>query len=279
MVTDSQAMGGVAAATGFARLRTELDAVLCMWQRDMTRFLRERERVFGALAQPLLFWLVIGTGIGATFEPKGAAAGFSYLAFMFPGIIALTLLFTSIFSTISVIADREHGFLREILASPAARTSIVAGKIAAGSTLAVLEGLLLLVFAPFAGLGFGILGAVQLFLAMAAISSGLTGLGLMIAWRMRSTQGFHVIMNFLMIPMWLLSGAVFPAAGAPAPLQVLMYLNPLTYGTAALRAVFESSGSSAAAMGSFGYGPALAVTAVCAALIVAGAVRVCRERR
>lgn len=279
MPANSAALGRVAARTGLERLWAELDAVWCIWQRDMTRFLRERERVFGALAQPLLFWLVIGTGIGATFEPKGAPAGFSYLAFMFPGVIALTLLFTSIFSTISVIADREHGFLREILASPVARGSVVAGKIAAGSALAVLEGLLLLVFAPFAGLRFGILGAAQLFLAMAAISSALTGLGLMIAWRMRSTQGFHMIMNFLMLPMWLLSGAVFPVAGAPVPMRVLMYLNPLTYGTAALRAVFAHSAPPGAAMGSFPYGTALAVTAAFAVLIVAGAMRVCRERR
>lgn len=223
-------------------LRTELEATLTIWARDMLRFSREPSRVVGSLAQPLLFWLVIGTGIGSTFQPRSFPEEFSYLGFFYPGIIGLTLLFTSIFSTISVISDREHGFLREILVSPASRGSIVMGKILAGTTLAVAQGSLLVLLAPLAGLTLSLGAFLQILVIMTAVSMGLTALGFTFAWRMNSVQGFHVVMNFLLFPMWLLSGAMFPLHGVPGLMRSLMYLNPLTYGIDAMRGLLAPPG-------------------------------------
>lgn len=256
-------------------MRTELDAVFTIWQRDMLHFTRERSRVFGALAQPLLFWLVLGTGIGSMFASR-VDADINYLAFMFPGMIGLTLLFTSIFSTISVIADREHGFLKEILVSPISRSSIVIGKIAAGSTVALMQGILLLTFAPFVGLRVNPTGFLGLLLAMSVLAFALTGLGLMIAWQMRSTQGFHMIMNFFLVPMWLLSGAMFPVEGVPSIMKVLMRLNPLTYGIDAMRALFIAT-EPAPTTATLPYIVSLLAISGFALLMTLGAIRVCRQ--
>jgi ABC-2 type transport system permease protein len=214
-------------------------AVLTLWEREVIRFVRQRSRVVGALLQPLVFWLLLGSGLSPSFHPPGAAAGTSYLAYLYPGILALVLLFTAIFATISTVEDRHSGFLQGVLVAPVSRTAIVVGQALGGTTLAVGQGILFLALAPAAGLRLAPLGAVAAIGVMVVVAFGLTSLGLLIAWRMESTQGFHAIMNLLLIPIWLLSGAFSPPAGVPAPLAWLMRLDPLTYGLAALRACLD----------------------------------------
>jgi ABC-2 type transport system permease protein len=165
-----------------------------------------------------------------------------YAEYFFPGAMVLVVLFTAIFSTISVIEDRKEGFLQAVLVAPVSRSTVVLGKILGGTTLALGQALLLLLAAPFLGLRLGLGDVALVFAVLLVISFGLTTLGFLIAWRMESTQGFHAIMNLVLIPMWLLSGAFFPASGASPWLRLLMALNPLTYGLAALRRCLYPAG-------------------------------------
>ena len=226
-----------------------------LWWRDVVRFARQRSRVIGALGTPLVFWVLLGSGLGSSFRPAIADNGSDgYLAFFYSGTLALILLFTAIFSTISVIEDRHEGFLQGVLVSPAPRTAIVLGKVLSGATLALLQAGLFLFLAPVAGieLTWGALPLLGVVLATLAVA--LTGLGFTLAWLIDSTQGFHAIMNLLLFPMWLLSGAVFPASGAAGWIQRVMAVNPMTYGVSAIRDALE--GDVAAA------GPPLTVVAV-----------------
>ena len=218
-----------------ARNIKNLLPIATIWWREIIRFYRQRSRLFSAIAQPLVFWLLIGSGLSASFRPSGAVDGPGYIEYFYPGIIVLVLLFTSIFATISVVNDRREGFLQGILVSPVPRWQLVFAQALGGTTLALLQGMLLLLLAPIVNIR---LGAASLFLTfgvMALLAFGLTNLGLLIAWRMDSTQGFHAIMNLLLIPIWLLSGAFFPGAGVPGWLKWTMTFNPLTYGLAAFR--------------------------------------------
>ncbi len=222
---------------GAGTWRHEVVAVYAVWLRDLTRFVKERVRIVGALAQPLIYLVVMGTGFGATFRASAIPQGFSYKAFMFPGVLGMTVLFTSLFAAISVIWDREFGFLKEILVAPISRASIVLGKVLGGATVASLQGTLLLLLSPLVGIHLGAGQVVQLWIVMFLMAFALTSLGLAIASRMTSMEGFQVVMNFLIVPMWLLSGAFFPLRGVPAWMATLMRFDPLTYGVDALRGV------------------------------------------
>ncbi|HZR79653.1 MAG TPA: ABC transporter permease [Candidatus Binatia bacterium] len=206
-----------------------------LWWREVVRFYRQRSRIVGALATPILFWILLGSGFSASFRPPGSPADMGYAEYFFPGTIVLVVLFTAIFSTISVIEDRREGFLQAVLVAPVSRASVVLGKILGGTTLALGQALLLLLAAPLLGIGLGVVDVAVVVAVLFAIAFGLTTLGFLIAWRMESTQGFHAIMNLVLMPMWFLSGAFFPSTGAPAWLRLLMAVNPLTYGLAALR--------------------------------------------
>jgi len=210
--------------------------IYSLWRRDILRFVRQPSRVVGALASPVLFWLVIGSGMGASFRPPGvdAASAGGFLQYYFPGSLILVVLFTAIFSTISVIEDRQEGFLQGVLASPAPRLAIVLGKSLGCTTLAVLNGVLFLTLLPAAGLHPGAAAVVAVVLWIALVGLALSALGLVIAWPVRSTQGFHAIMNVVLVPLWMLSGAVFPEAGASPWVRTLMRLNPLTPAVATL---------------------------------------------
>ena len=213
-------------------------AVLTLWQRELVHFTRHRSRVLGALGTPLVFWLLIGSGIGTSFRHGAAPAGTSYLEYFFPGTVLLVVLFTSIFCMMSVIEDRHQGFLLSVLVAPLPRFTLPLGKILGGATLAAGQGLLFVLLAPAAGLElapaqFALIGAVLFLVALA-----LTSLGFVVAWKLDSVQGFHAVVNLFLIPMWLLSGALFPASGAAGWVQWSMKLNPLTYGLAALRRLF-----------------------------------------
>lgn len=207
---------------------------LTLWWREVVRFYRQRSRVVGVIASPVLFWLVIGSGFGTSFR-SGASGGQHYLEYFYPGALIMIVLFTSIFTMMSVIEDRKEGFLLSVLVAPVSRSAIVMGKVLGGTTLSTIQGLIFLVFAPLVGIhiGFGtfLLVVVTIFL----VSFALTALGFAIAWPMDSTQGFHAIINLFLIPLWLLSGALFPLSGASGWLRLLMRINPLTYGVSALR--------------------------------------------
>src|SRR5689334_12354362 len=198
-------------------------AVQTLWWRELVRFWREKSRVLGVVASPLVFWAVIGFGSGAN-GPK----------FFFPGTIVLTVMFSAIFSTMSIIEDRREGFLLSMLVSPASRTSLVLGKILGSATLAWIQGLIFLAFAPLAKVSVGPGAVLELIGAVFLVSFTLTGLGFVIAWRMDSTAGFHAIMNLLLVPMWMVSGSLFPMATAHGWVKAIMWVNPLTYSIALL---------------------------------------------
>ena len=205
-----------------------------LWWREVVRFYRQRSRVVGVIASPVLFWLVIGSGFGTSFRGGGGESQ-HYLDYFYPGALIMIVLFTSIFTMMSVIEDRKEGFLLSVLVAPVSRSAIVMGKVLGGTTLATIQGLIFLVFAPFVGVHLSVavflLAAVIVFL----VSFALTALGFAIAWPMDSTQAFHAIINLFLIPLWLLSGALFPMSGASGWLRILMRINPLTYGVEALR--------------------------------------------
>src|SRR5713226_2513762 len=208
-----------------------------LWWREIVRFYRQRARVAGVILSPLLFWIVIGSGFGTSFRSGEAAGQQHYLDYFFPGALVMIMLFTSIFTMMSVIEDLNEGFLLSVLVAKVPRSAIVLGKVLGGTTLAALQGLIFLVFAPLVGihLTFGSFGLVVLTVFL--ISFALTALGFAIAWPMDSTQSFHAIINLFLIPLWLLSGALFPLSGASGWMRALMYINPLTYGVEALRSL------------------------------------------
>jgi ABC-2 type transport system permease protein len=210
-------------------------AVTALWRREILRFVRQRSRVIGSLAQPIVFWLLLGGGLSASFRPTMAGAQASYLEYFYAGSLALVLLFTAIFATISVVEDRRSGFLQGVLVAPVSRVTIVLGQALGATTLGVAQGVLFLLLAPLAGIPLGAAMFAGAVAAATLVAFGLTNLGLMIAWRMESTQGFHAVMNLVLLPIWFLSGAFFPSAGLPGVLRLVMALDPLTYGVGLLR--------------------------------------------
>lgn len=206
-----------------------------LWRREIIRFVRQRSRVVGSLAQPIVFWLLLGGGLSASFRPATGGGATGYLEYFYAGSFALVLLFTAIFATISVVEDRRSGFLQGVLVAPVSRMAIVCGQALGATSLGVGQGLLFLFLAPLGGIALSPLVVVAVLAAATLVAFGLTNLGLMIAWRMESTQGFHAVMNLLLLPIWFLSGAFFPADGLPAPLRAVMAVDPLTYGVGLLR--------------------------------------------
>ncbi len=213
-----------------------------LWWRELVRFYRQRSRLLGALGTPLVFWLLLGSGIGASFQPPSAPDGMNYLEYFYPGTIVLIILFTAIFSTISVIEDRREGFLLSVLVAPMSRAGLALGKILGGATLAFFQGFLLVMVAPLVGISLDFQKVVLLAGVLFMTAFSLTALGFALAWRMDSTQGFHAVMNLLLFPMWLLSGAVFPSSGASTWVEWIMKINPLTYQVAAVRHIFYGAG-------------------------------------
>ena len=210
--------------------------MLC-W-REIIRFFRQRNRVIGAVGQPLLFWFLLGVGMNRWFRVGGQSFQMYYL----PGTLMLILLFTAIFATISIIEDRREGFLQSVLVAPLPRWSMVLGKISGGAAIAIMQGLIFLGLALLFGIRPTPTQLLALVLLMVCVAVALTCLGFVIAWKLDSTQGFHAIMNLLLMPMWLLSGAFFPvpatiesATVAETVMQWVMRLNPVTYGVAGMR--------------------------------------------
>ncbi len=213
-----------------------LQTIYVMWLREMKRFLRAKSRLIGTLAMPFFLLLTMGFG----FSPMGNVPelnGTNYLNFLIPGIIGMVMLFTSMFAGISVLWDREFGFLKEIMVAPVSRIAIILGRIAGGITTALIQGFLILIISLF--LGFRITNLWGIFLAlllMILIGIGFIGFGIAIASTMEDTQGFSTIMNLIVSPLFLLSGAFFPITNLPSWLRPIASINPLTYGVDALRA-------------------------------------------
>ncbi len=208
---------------------------LSLWWREIVRFYRQRSRVVGVIASPVVFWLVIGSGFGNSM--RSGASGQRYLDYFFPGALIMIVLFTSIFTMMSVIEDRREGFLLSVLVAPVGRSVIVMGKVLGGATLATIQGLIFLVFAPAIGIHFTLESLALIVVVVALVSFALTALGFAIAWPMDSSQAFHAVVNLFMIPLWLLSGALFPVNGASFWVRMIMRANPLTYGVEALRSL------------------------------------------
>jgi ABC-2 type transport system permease protein len=206
-----------------------------LWWREIVRFYRQKSRVVGVLASPLVFWIVLGSGFGNSFRSGAGQGQEHYMNYFYPGTLILIVLFTSIFAMMSLIEDRQEGFLLSVMVAPVPRSAIVLGKVLGGTTLAAIQGLIFLVFAPFAGVHLSLLQVLSVAVVVFLVSFALTALGFAIAWPMDSTSAFHGIINLFLIPLWLLSGALFPLSGASGWIRVLMYLNPLTYGVEALR--------------------------------------------
>ena len=207
-----------------------------LWWREIVRFYRQPARVVGVIVSPLLFWVVIGAGFGTSLQSQATGQG-NYLNYFFPGALIMIVLFTSIFTMMSVIEDRNQGFLLSVMVAPVHRSGIVLGKVLGGTTLSAIQGLLFLIFAPVIGIHIGLEQLLLVVLIVFLVAFSLTALGFVIAWRMESTQGFHAIINLFLIPLWLLSGALFPISGASRWIKWLMEINPLTYGLDALQLV------------------------------------------
>jgi ABC-2 type transport system permease protein len=209
----------------------DFDAIRMIWLRDLIRHFRDKVRLLGSITRPVLWLLIMGTGLRAAFNVHGI----SYTHFIFPGIIAMNLIFAAMISTISIIWDREFGFLREILVAPIPRSSIVLGKALSGSTVAFIEGLFVLVFAPFIKIHIPLINLLLLLPLMFLIAFVCTSMGIVIAARMTSFEGFGVISNFVIMPMFFLSGAMFPLDNLPRWISFVIRINPLTYGVDLLR--------------------------------------------
>jgi len=250
---------------------------LSLAEREFKHFLRAPGRVVGALGTPVVFWLLLGSGIGGSFTSSALGGSENYLEYFFPGTLTLILLFTAIFSMVSLIRERDEGFLQGVLVAPVSRGSVVFGKVFGCAGIAAVQGLVFLALAPLAGLPLD-LGRTLLLVAVTfLVASGMASLGFVFAWRSESVQGFHSVMNLVLLPLWLLSGAVFPASGASGWLRVVLAVNPLTYGVAALRRLLVVSAPEATA-GVPSLGVSVAVIAgFSLVLFVAGTVLVRRS--
>lgn len=221
-------------------------AFWALYKREVLRFLRQRSRVVGALATPLVFWFLVGGGLGKSFQAPGTS-GAGYFEFFFPGVLALSVLFTAIFSTMSVIEDRNEGFLQGVLVAPTSRLNVWAAKVVGGATLGLIQGLVLLAVATMSGVQWNFSAFVPVVILLFSMGAALTSLGFLFAWKLNSMQGYHGIMNIVLMPMWILSGAVFPAQEGSLFFKLAAAVNPLSYGMRALRDVLEVGGAGAVA--------------------------------
>ena len=258
-----------------------LRAIYIIWKRDLLRYGRDRMRLVASLAQPILFLFVFGSGLSTTLRGTtggfgGSGSSLQYVQFIFPGIIGMSVLFTSIFGAMSIVWDREFGFLKEVLVAPIHRSAVAIGKTLGGATQAMLQGLVILILAPLVGVKLTFLGVVELIPMIFLFALALSALGVAVAARMRTMQGFQMVMNFLMMPMFFLAGALFPLGGnLPAWLSVLTRFDPASYGIDALRrTVLSASGVPARVLDRLGlslFGHPLSIWTEVAVLVAFGA--------
>jgi ABC-2 type transport system permease protein len=205
----------------------DLRAIRIVWYRELIRFFQDRARIISSLLQPVLFLFVLGTGLSTLVS--GGTGGLSLRTFMFPGVVAMSTMFTALFSAGSIVWDREFGFLREMLVAPVHRSAIVIGKCIGGATVATLQGLIVLALAGFVGVPYNPVLVLTLVFELLLLSFTLTALGVAVAARMRNIQTFFALTQVFLLPMFFLSGALYPLANLPTWLHVLTRIDPLTY--------------------------------------------------
>jgi ABC-2 type transport system permease protein len=221
----------------------DIEVVYGIWLRDLKKFWRERSRLLGGVARPILWLLILGASLRTSITKSSLPPGVDYQQYIFPGVIGLTLVFSALQSATSIIWDREFGFLKEVLAAPVSRLSIIVGKALGGATQATMQGIITMLFAPLIGLWLAPLAILALIGTMFVVSFSLTALGVVIAGKMTSFEGFGTISNFVVMPMYFLSGAIYPTTNVPAWLKPLIVVNPLSYGVDALRHITVGAGS------------------------------------
>jgi ABC-2 type transport system permease protein len=217
-------------------LLINLKGAFTIWYRDVLRYVRDRARIIASLGQPLIFLFIFGSGLSPIMSNLGGGH-LDFRQFMFPGILAMTVLFTSIFSAVSIVWDREFGFFKEVMVAPVSRVAVALGKVAGGSTVALIQGLIILLLSPLLGIGLSIFQIFTLIGIMLLLAAMMTSLGILIASRQKSMEGFQMIMNFLLLPMFFLSGAFFPLRKLPIWMEVLTRIDPVSYGVDPLRQV------------------------------------------
>lgn len=208
-----------------------LGDIYTIWLRELVRFVRARSRIIGSLAMPVVWLFIMGSGFSSVFS----FGGVSYTNFLAPGVIGMVILFTSIFSGVSVIYDRQFGFLKEILVAPVSRTSIVLGKTLGGATIATINGLMIFIIASLAGFIQVSLNSILAIPIMILLAVCFVSIGVIIASTMKSMEGFQMVMSFLVMPLFLLSGALFPLQNAPDAMKIVSYIDPMTYGVDGMR--------------------------------------------
>ncbi len=215
-------------------LETDLAAVVALTKRDLLRFSRDPGQIAGAIGRPAIWMILFGWGMH---HAMGGVLGATvdYRQFVYSGAIAMTILFGGMFQGITIVWDREFGMLREVLVAPISRLAIVVGKTCAGAAVTLVQGLVAAAFAPAVGVQFGLLQGALLLGAMALLSVGITALGVTVGSRMQTFEGFGVISNFVILPLYFLSGGVFPPQGLPSWMRTLVLLNPVTYGVDLMR--------------------------------------------
>jgi len=209
-------------------LRQDLRAISIVWRRELIRFRSDRLRAFSSLVQPVLFLLVLGTGL-SSLARGGLPAGIDFKTYIYPGVLAMSVLFTSLFSAASIVWDREFGFLREMLVAPVSRSAIVIGKCLGGATVATLQGMVILALAGLAHVPYDPVLFLTLIGELLLLSFTLTAFGVMMAARIKQIQAFMALTQMLVMPLFFLSGALYPLNGLPGWLTVLTRLDPLTY--------------------------------------------------
>lgn len=219
----------------------EIEAIYVIWLREIKRYLRAKERIVTSLMMPIFWFLVFGLGLGRAIQFTGLDV--SYFSFVSPGIVVMSLLFTSIFSGVSVIWDREFGFLKEILVAPISRLSIVVSRSLGGATTAFIQGLMILAMSAILGISITPQMLLLILPLMILISLGFVGLGLTIGSLMDTTEGFQLIMNFLVMPMFFLSGSLFPLNSLPVWIRWVSLVDPVTYGVETTRYIMTGISS------------------------------------
>ena len=219
-------------------------SVAALLSREARRAVRQPARFVGTLAAPIILWLVLGAGLSRLGGVGDADGTLGYGAFLLPGIASMAVLFTAIFASISLIEDRQAGFLRAVLVGPVALPAVVIAKVVATTVLAMAQGALIIAAAPMVGLEAGVLDLVFAVVLLGAIAAGMSGVSLAFAWRVESSQAYHSVMNLVLMPLWLLSGSVFSQDTAAGWMGWVVRLNPLSYPTAALRDTLAGVGAS-----------------------------------
>ena len=229
-----------------------LRGIYTIWYRDILRFWHDKARMFSSLAFPILFLFVFGSGLRGSIGLLGG--GVNFIQFMFPGIIGMSVLMGAFMSGVSIVWDREFGFLKEVLVAPISRVSVALGKTLGSATIATIQGIIIMIFAPVVGISLSVGTILSLLPLMFLLAASMGSLGILLASRIRSMEAFQAIMQMLMFPMVFLSGVFFPMQDLPAWMSVLVKINPATYGIAPIRqVVLGASPDSPFAINLFGH--------------------------